>query len=123
MPRLMYVASDHSLSFEDILNYCCLRSFYSNISLSCLVLVFSCVQLFATLWAVDCPALLFMGFCRQEYYSGLLFPFIGALPNPRIKLKSPVSPELKADSLPAELLGKDHSGFLFIKLFCKCLAL
>ena len=67
MPRLMNAVPNHSLSFEDILNHCCLRSFYSNVSLSCLGLEFSCVQLFATLWTVDHQALLFMGFFKQEY--------------------------------------------------------
>ena len=66
MPRLMNAITDHSLSFGDLIYHCCLRSFYSNISLSCPVLVFSCVQLFATLWAIDRQALLFMGFFRQE---------------------------------------------------------
>ena len=31
-----------------------------------------------------------MGFLRQEYGSGLLFPFPGDLPNPGIKPTSPV---------------------------------
>jgi len=37
-----------------------------------------------------------MGFPRQEYRSGLLFPSPGALPNPGIE---PTSPALQADSL------------------------
>ena len=41
-------------------------------------------------------ALLSMGFSRQEYWSGLLFPFPGDLPNPGIGLGSPA---LQADSL------------------------
>jgi len=44
-----------------------------------------------------------MGFCRQEYWSGLPFPSSGDLPDPGIK---PGSPALQADSLPSELLGK-----------------
>ena len=36
---------------------------------------------------------------RQEYWSGLPFPSPGALPDPGI---NPRSPELQADSLPAE---------------------
>ena len=35
----------------------------------------SCVQLFATPWTVACQAPLSMGFSRQEYWSGLPFPF------------------------------------------------
>ena len=38
-----------------------------------------------------------MGFSRQEYWSGLPFPFPGDLPDPRIE---PVSPKLQIDSLP-----------------------
>ena len=33
--------------------------------------------------------LLSMGFSRQEYWNGLPFPSPGALPDPRIQLKSP----------------------------------
>ena len=33
---------------------------------------------------------LFMGFLRQEYWSGLTFPFPGDLPNSVIKPESPV---------------------------------
>jgi len=35
-----------------------------------------------------------MGFPRQEYWSGLPFPPAGDLPNPGVKLPSPVSPAL-----------------------------
>ena len=49
---------------------------------------------------VACQAPLFMGFSRQEYWSGLSFPSPGYLPNPGIK---PASPALQADSLPTEL--------------------
>ena len=34
----------------------------------------SCVQLFATPWTVAYHAPMSMGFCRQEYWSGLPFP-------------------------------------------------
>ena len=44
-----------------------------------------------------------MGFSRQEYWSGLPFPFPGDLPDPGIK---PRSPALQADSLLTELQGK-----------------
>ena len=35
------------------------------------------VRLFATPWTVAYQALLSMGFSRQEYWSGLLFPSLG----------------------------------------------
>ena len=34
----------------------------------------SCVQLFVTPWTLVCQALQYMGFSRQEYWSGLPFP-------------------------------------------------
>ena len=42
-------------------------------------------------------ASLSMGFSRQEYWSGLLFPSPKDIPNPGIE---PWSPALQADSLP-----------------------
>ena len=35
-----------------------------------------------------------VGFYRQEYWSGLPFPFPGDLPDPGIEPRSPVSPAL-----------------------------
>ena len=46
---------------------------------------------------------------RQEYWSRLPFPAPGDLPDPGIEPRSPVSPALQADSLPAEPLGKPLS--------------
>ena len=47
-----------------------------------------------------------MGFSRQEYWSGLPFPYPGGLPDPSIK---PVSPALQADSLPQKPWYGDFS--------------
>ena len=63
----------------------------------------SLVRLFATPWTVVHQAPLFMGFSRQEYWSGLPFPFPGDLPDPGIK---PGSLSLQADSLLSEPSGK-----------------
>ena len=41
---------------------------------------FSHVRLFATLWTVACQAPLYLGFSRQEYWSGLLCPALGVFP-------------------------------------------
>ena len=60
------------------------------------------VRLFATLWTVAYQAPLSMGFSRQEYWSGLPFPFPGDLPDPGIE---PGSPTLEADSLTSEPQG------------------
>ena len=47
------------------------------------------VRLFATLWTVAHQPPLFMGFSRQEYWSGLPFPSPGDLPDPEIEPASP----------------------------------
>ena len=44
---------------------------------------------FSTPWTVTCQALLFMGFSRQEYWSGLPFPSPWDLPDPGIEPASP----------------------------------
>ena len=64
------------------------------------------VLLFVTLWTAACQAPLSMEFSRQEYWSGLPFPTPRDLPNPGIKLVSPVFPALQVDSLPVEPSGK-----------------
>ena len=61
--------------------------------------LFSHVQLFVNPWTVACQAPLSMGFSRQEYWSGLLRPPPGNLPDPGIE---PTSPALQGDSLPSE---------------------
>ena len=52
------------------------------------------VWLFVTVWTVACQAPLSMGFCRQEYWSGLPRPPPGDLPDPGIEPMSPTSPAL-----------------------------
>ena len=54
-------------------------------------------------WTVDRQAPLYMGFLRQEYWSGLPYPCPGYLPDPGMK---PGFPVLHAVSLPAEPPGK-----------------
>ena len=68
----------------------------------------SCLTL-ATPWTVAHQAPLFMGFSRQEYWSGLPFPSPGELPDSGIK---PGSPALLADSSPAELRGNLSIRFI-----------
>ena len=66
---------------------------------------------------VGCQAPLFMGFPGQEYWSGLLFPSSGDLPDAGIEPGSGRSPAFQADSLPSEqpgkcmILGKEKSLF------------
>ena len=59
---------------------------------------FSRVWLFIAPWTVARQALLFMGFSRQEYWSGLHCPPLRDLPNPGIEHTSLASPALQADS-------------------------
>ena len=62
----------------------------------------------ATPWTVAHWAPLFMGFFRQEYWSGLPFPPPGDLPHPGIEPASLASPELQVDSVPTEPGGKPN---------------
>ena len=65
----------------------------------------SVVQLFATTWTVAHQASLFIGFSRQEYWSGLPGPPPGDVPEPGIGPVFLVSPALQVDPLPTESLG------------------
>ena len=64
---------------------------------------------FATPRTVARQAPLSVGFSRQEYWSELLFPSPGDLPNPGIK---PVPPAWLVDSLPL-----NHQGGLILIVF------
>ena len=68
-----------------------------------LVKLLSRVRLFATPWMVAYQAPLSMGFSRQEYWSGLPFPFPGDLPNPGIE---PRCPALQTDALLSDVVLK-----------------
>ena len=72
----------------------------------------SCPTL-GTPWAVACQVPLSMGFPRQEYWNGLLFPSAGDLPNPGIEARSP---EFQVDSLPAELEEPSFKHLLLLLL-------
>ena len=60
---------------------------------------FSRVRLFVIPWTVAHQAPPSMGFSRQEYWSGLLCPPLGDLPDSGIEPRSPV---LEADALTSE---------------------
>ena len=72
---------------------------YSICGVHVCVLHFRCLQLCASLWIIACQTPLFMGFSRQEYWSGLPCPPPADLPNPGIQPRSPV---LQVDSLLPE---------------------
>ena len=69
---------------------------------------FSHVQLFAALWTVAHWAPLSMGFSRQEYWSGLLFPSPGNPSDPGIEPVSFEAPVLQADSLALSYQGSNQ---------------
>ena len=54
---------------------------------ACLLSPFSHVQLFAMLWTIARQASLFMGFSRQEYWSGLPCPLQGIFPTQGLKAR------------------------------------
>ena len=60
----------------------------------CVLSCFCRVQLCGTPWTAACQAPLSMGFSMQEYWSGLLCPPPGDLPDPGIELKSLMSAAL-----------------------------
>ena len=69
-------------------------SIHPQCVLGCVLSRGSHVQLIATLWTTAHQASLSMGFCRQKYWCGLLFPSPRYLPDPRIEPRSLVSPVL-----------------------------
>ena len=85
-----------------------------ELNIRCIMLVtlsLTCVQLYATSWAVAHQAPLSMGSSRQEYQSGLPFPPPWDLPNPGIQLANPRLLWLlhwQADSSPLSHLGSPN---------------
>ena len=83
-----------------------------------------------TPWTVACQASLFMGFPRQEYWSGLPFPLPGDLPDPGVKPTSLASLALAFFTaeppgeapvlLPCIKLSHCHMSFLILSL-CRAL--
>ena len=69
---------------------------------------FSRVQLFATPWTAACQVPLSIGFSRQEYWNGLLFPPPGDLPNPGMESASPA---LAGGFFTTEPPGKPTLGY------------
>ena len=61
---------------------------------------FYSVRFFATPWTTTCQTPLSMGYVRQEYWSGLLCPPAGDLPDGGIKPEPLMSPASAGGSLP-----------------------
>ena len=72
----------------------------------------SCAQLFETPCTAVCQAPLFMGFPRQEHWSGLPFPSPEDPPDPEIK---PTPPALAGGFFTAETPGKLVFKYVLIK--------
>ena len=86
---------------NQMLVYVCIHTHthtHTHMHICCFLVTQSCPTL-VTAWTVACQACLSIGFPRQEYWSGLLFPPPGNLPDPGTKFSSPA---LQVDSLPAE---------------------
>ena len=66
-------------------------STYERVKFRLILSLFSCVWLFVTPWTIAHQGPLSIGFSRQEYWSGLPFPLLGDLPDPRIKPESPTA--------------------------------
>ena len=79
--------------------------------------VLSCIRLFVTPWTVARRAPLFMGFSRQEYWSGLLCPPPGDLPDPGMELVSPVSPALAGGAFTTMPPGKPRFACMCVYVY------
>ena len=65
---------------------------------------------FVTPWTVAHQTPLSMGFSRQEYWSGVLFPSPGDLPNPGIKPASLLFPALAGRFFTTRATWEAHEG-------------
>ena len=91
---------------------------------ACMLSHFNHVWLFATLWTIASQAPRFMGFCRQEYWSGLPCRPPGDLPDPKIKSASLTSSTLAdgffTTSVTRQVGGRcnnwDHISFWWLSL-------
>ena len=83
----------------------------------CVLSHFSRVRLPATLWTVEHQTPLSMGFSRQEYWSGLLCPPPGDLPDPGIEPVSLMCPALAGGFFTTSATwGHHYTGVWNIKI-------
>ena len=75
---------------------------------ACVLSHFSHVRLFVTLWTVAHKSPLFIGFSRQEYWSGLPCPPPGNLPDPGIEPSSLTPPALAGRFFPTSSTWEAH---------------
>ena len=81
----------------------------------CMLSVFNHVLLFATPRTVACQTPLSMAFSRQEFWSGLLCPPSGDLPDPGIEPTSLMSPPLAGRFFPLAPPGKPSDFEVLLK--------
>ena len=81
----------------------------STLSSELVLCVLSHVRLFVAPWTVARQAPLSIGFSRQEYCSGLLFPSAGDLLHPGIKPTSPGAPALAGGFFTTSATWEAHS--------------
>ena len=93
----------HVIRFASVIQFSKHPPVYSSSGCAC---VLSRVPLFAIPWTIPHQAPLSMGFSRQEFWSGLLFPSPGSFPDPGIKPMSPESPTLAGGFFTTEPPGK-----------------
>ena len=74
----------------------------------CVLSHFSCAPFFATTWTAVRQAPLFVGFSRQEYWSGLPCPPPGDLPKPGVEPVCLTSPALAGRFFTTEPHGKPN---------------
>ena len=87
---------DRSQCLFSVPNILAVHSFYCFLTYMCVCMLihFSRVRLWATLWTAAHQAPLSMGFSRQEYWSGLPCPPPRDLPDPGMEPRSLMSPAL-----------------------------
>ena len=78
-----------------------------------LCVLLSCVWLFVTPWTAAHQAPLYVGFFRQEYWSGLQFPPPRDLSDSGLKPASPVSPVCRQILYQLSHLFQAHSWWQF----------
>ena len=83
----------------------------------CMLSHFSHVWLFATLWTTAVQAPLSVGFSRQEYWSRLLCPPPGDLPNPGTEPESPASPALAGGFFTTSATWEASFYIDYVKLY------
>ena len=85
--------------------------FSPSCAVCCVLSHFNSVQLFMTPWTVGYQAPLSMKFSRQEYWSGLLRPPPGDLPDPGIEPVSLISPVLAGGFFTTSATWEAHKVY------------